>query len=231
MARDLRPSIRKAARWYRSVDMRPPWSVTHLVAMALYLSPRPMTEREVLKWILANFKFYAKLGSEAISETISTCLPRDYPQHRDAIELDDFRTKFSDAFQRFELPLIITDIDPKQMQYAMTDGTARQCLDRCFGQRIDATRFDFFALPAEIRNTIYEMVWTYPKAGIVVSQLSGSTSLLSRSYDADIAFFPSHHSWTWPIKEILQPLLLSRQFYKEAKPLLLQCGSLSLRRT
>ncbi|KAK4896584.1 hypothetical protein LTR27_005502 [Elasticomyces elasticus] len=231
-----RPGVRERIKiatlpWLETAD-EPPFSATELVTMALLSSGRPLTRKEICGWLISNFGYYNKLAAEAFwGYTRAT---------GKLLAVHAVHKKLDKAFRQYDLPVHVINVndgegEEEEVRYK-AHGAAESTLtigvsDSCKKKQ----SFPFFRLPAELRNTIYELVFQYPRSGLYfVSSCTTQPRTLSRDLDS-LGEFPlaasNRHPWkdlylAKPVHVILEPLLTSRQFYNEAMPVFFQTNTL-----
>ena len=161
-------------------------------------------------------------------------------------ELVLFRKQLDAVSWQYEAPLLELSSD-EQMYFAVSNADAKKFLEPILQRDGDGSHFPFFRLPSELRTAVYECLFQYPSSGVMVigshsaqdissPQQIRRLTVLSRSTNDEFSkdrwlcatdefrsHFPSslhegHLFRTRPIKDILLPLLVSRQFYEEAMP-------------
>jgi hypothetical protein len=114
---------------------------------------------------------------------------------------------------------------PVETTYSISLETVETYLHPLFQVHNEKRRMDFFELPPELRNRIYQMVFRYPPSGFAGRTRNGTFKCVSRSPVDSFHFSRvGRHNVsqpvleTLPLRDILGPLLVSRQFYQEAMP-------------
>ncbi|KAK4549699.1 hypothetical protein LTR36_005000 [Oleoguttula mirabilis] len=252
---DLRGRITLAIKPHAEAEAKPPFSEEEMVVMALMMHDRPLSEEDVCSWIINNFRHYRDLALR----TFFALTHSFHDQSGSSLSVDnettkrrlppalDFRRQVSAAFWSFEVPLTTHHVGKDKPQYSVGDVDAEHVLRNvCPANKTTGPAFPFFKLPAELRNSIYEMVFQYPASGVLLRPLRhsyrdwsgsrGSTTvaLLNRSLDQPFAFDTWREAARSTYEEspygdsllragllshVLSPLLVSRQFYNEALPI------------
>ena len=213
---DVREKITTTiAPWTVSEDDEPPFTHGELVLMALTLSGEAMTQENIADWAVRTFPYYYKVVLEGV-------------WHMDGHALTKFRRGVLDALTDYDVPTQRALVG-ENMTWWTNVGSAMAILGRtigCTGEDGSKT-FNFTGLPAELRDLIFNMVFGYPKNGLDVMCASGSSDakfkLASAFSDEILPGMLDNRSreltiHTRPITEILAPLLVSRQFCREAMP-------------
>ncbi|KAK5705497.1 hypothetical protein LTR97_002616 [Elasticomyces elasticus] len=239
-ATDPRKSLRKRikktiASWRnKSPKTAPPFDTAKLVVMALIMSDLPLTQKEVWAWIMGSCSYYRNIAAEAFWDHTSGSLGASPTATK-------VRETFDDVYQQYEVPLLVSSGSS-----AVTDD-ARYSVGLAAGEswlhlEAEVGTFPFFKLPAELRNTIYEMVFQYPASGLRLRWWSDQPEVLSRDLDdrsswnepTQTTFSTDPSSWNEPtqttfstksLSSILCPLLTSHQFYHEAMPVLFEINT------
>ncbi|KAK4951551.1 hypothetical protein LTR10_010527 [Elasticomyces elasticus] len=215
--------------WARNEE-KPPFCATDLILMAL-LSRGTLTRTEIYRWMVDNFGYYRKLAVKAFS---------GYNRATGKLlDVHELHRKLGKAFRQYDLPLTVLedvkmgDEDEVEVRYK-AHGAAEAMLTIRLTDPGTKQAFPFFRLPAELRNTIYELVFQYPRSGLYfASSCTTQPRTLSRDLD-DVGEFPppasSRKPWedlylAKPVHVILEPLLTSRQFYNEAMPVFFQINT------
>ncbi|KAK5697203.1 hypothetical protein LTR97_007338 [Elasticomyces elasticus] len=101
-------------------------------------------------------------------------------------------------------------------------------------EHMDMKHFPFFELPRELRDKIYQIVFQFPRSGLFFSSpVTKKPIVRSRDLEDDSSFEDiiqdhetrSHILETSAVSDILSPLLVNRQFYREAMPLFYSLNS------
>lgn len=211
--------------WVLSAE-EPPFTEPQLVAMALVMSGRPITIEEIFVWISDTFRFYR----ERIA--VGCWLQFWDPHDRRVYEIRHFQNMLSHAFRQYEFE---THCINDEKNFTISAVNADIYLRPVIGDPYsDSTKtFDFFGLPAELREVIYEMVFAYPKSGLEpTSRIDSRFRVSSRSFEEGLDFKTwegtlakrtqqNHilYLFTKSISNILAPLTINRQFYEEAMPI------------
>jgi hypothetical protein len=187
---------------WRSSEEKPPFTAAELIVMAiLCISKHAVMVKEIVTWVVRTFAHYRELVLEQWAESCSSSIRTT----RSSMVVDGFYEVFDD----FDVPLR----DPnnvetirKDLDYVerLVDGfsiSVSPAAGRVFLRNILEPRregvFDFLRLPAELRNRIYDMVFTLPESGVSTSiWRSGTIQLMERNTDHLTAKPCWHDSWT-----------------------------------
>ncbi|KAK3633651.1 hypothetical protein LTR56_015717 [Elasticomyces elasticus] len=222
----VRERIDVATLSWSKTEEEPPFCATDLILMALLSRGCPLTRKEICKWMVDNFGYYRKLAAEALwgYNRAAGELPAVHEVHR----------KLDRAFKKYDLPVHVKDLEGEGVEVKYTAHAAAGSMLALPNDNLKKGAFPFFRLPAELRNTIYELVFQYPRSGLYfASSCTTQPRTLSRDLD-DVGEFPppasSRKPWedlylAKPVHVILEPLLTSRQFYNEAMPVFFQINT------
>ncbi|KAF2771266.1 hypothetical protein EJ03DRAFT_37619 [Teratosphaeria nubilosa] len=211
------------------LNEKQPYSEELLIVMALLAQEgcRPMTGTMIFMWILENFSFCRLAAAKGLLEDIRDGRSRLKPDH--------FRFTFEKALRRtYDLPVSIIQREKHELtMYSISAARGQRFLqDAGFLPTTGSTEqstFAFFDLPAELRNMIYEHVFRYPVDGLYFEgyKLSGEAFLLQADSLQNLIqnggrripeTAPPDLACTKPIKQILSPRLISKQFDVEGTP-------------
>ncbi|KAK5754247.1 hypothetical protein LTS12_015657 [Elasticomyces elasticus] len=220
----VRARITAAIAPWRVSLKKPPFTAVQLVVMALLTSDISLLPKDVWKWTITSFSYYQSLASDA-SWTM-TCHRYEDCELR---EVHALRSELEAVFLKYDLPLIAssaeTGVQGDLVHYTIPTWKGETWLNLPGYNSVDITTFPFFKLPAELRNTIYTMVFQYPLSGMYIMK-SGRKCTGVRSRDLDDA--TGHEPWLHQERDllatesttvILSPLLINRQFHDEAVPI------------
>ena len=204
---------------------KPPLTEEQLVMIALLLSGKAMDEKEIFTWLIDHFRYFHDIAVDALHNQ-SQHMPSHFNYHPSTQPHASFLQDFHDVFMHYETPLRRVG----RQQYTVTPFT----VERAFRSVIDGddgdddgrnnTPFQFFKLPAELRNVVYEGVFRYP-AGIflwyqrvyalaIPEPIQGVASF--ETFQTAIA--RNNLLQASDSRDILSPLLVSHQFCREARP-------------
>jgi len=225
---------------------KPPFSASELAVFACLTDDDEgdgMTKGEILEWITRHFIYYRWLALQAYAEWQDIVVDISEPEHRcferPAVVMDGFQHIFSDA----EVPFVdqdhnetVNSANAHETRIVVPTIEGRLYLRRWLEPARKGT-FPFLELPAEIRNVIYDMVFTFPEPGFGFGtpkqQIPFSFKLLAREHD----LHPPPASWStmakrmrvwnnkiydWslptsgPINKVLSLLTVSNQVHHEA---------------
>lgn len=238
---ELTERIKKAiAPWRKAVE-EPPFTPVELIFMALSMRGGEATGERIFLWIGSTFNYYNKLMVEANCYVGPRTTSRSDRAQRASLAVQDLRSAMAEKLQELDLPL---QYYRPGIMAAPVYRTSTESAVHILAPRIGhntyrrAKTFNFFGLPSELRDIIYDMVFTFPRSGLVLEMHRTWTQdsaedrkFLVRSRSPNLKFshtvfldhrerFSSGHDWvkTRSILDILQPLLVCRQFYDEAMP-------------
>ncbi|KAK5127485.1 hypothetical protein LTR85_006824 [Meristemomyces frigidus] len=220
------------APWAQS-EARPPFTGEQLVVMALLSEGVAMSEKEIFKRVVERFRYFQQQAIEALYEgtrhgfLFYDDLGDDDDDDDDAGVPErsiDIKGILSEVYRLYDVPL--TRLANKTLKISAASG--ERVLRPLLEPEAEEEPFAFFKLPAELRNTIYELVFQYPKSGLHCELRIGYNHapvvLPARcrddatSDDWAKALSRSATLRTLPFTQILAPVLVSRQFRKEALP-------------
>lgn len=193
--------------------------------MALLLHCWPETHKGIFNWINKSFPWYANRVSEAFWEQKW----ERYFAHSNKDEASAAVTRFQHelqlVLQSYEFPSYKTpDEVPLKWSIKRPEGleVIRPILDADKVRKSGS--LDFFSLPAELRNLIYDMAFQYPTGpGLTLPKWIQKTlrfdiALQQVNKRAGTTIQMKDIKNTRPVGRILDPLLTCRQFHKEAMP-------------
>jgi len=205
---------------WTSSKQKSPFSEVELFAMALLVAGRPMTEKVIFEWIFEHVGYCRQLAYESFYGGQHYPM---YPEPAAVGSARNLRIAMSNVLGQHDFPVEITVIGGVA-HYSMSAANGHRVLAHALGLNFDRKQsFPFFRLPAELRNTIYELVFQYPKSGLHITGRNSSVArVLTRSTDEDVSFNVAGRQHrilaTAPIEHILAPLLVSRQLHQETLP-------------
>ncbi|KAK5711748.1 hypothetical protein LTR15_012343 [Elasticomyces elasticus] len=213
--------------WSRNEE-EPPFCATDLIVMALLSRGCTLNRKDICKWMVENFGYYRKLAAEAF-----------WGYNRATgklLDVHEVHHKLDKAFRQYDLPVHVMNPEGEEVEVKYrAHAAAGSMLSLPKDTTADEPAFPFFRLPAELRNTIYELVFQYPRSGLyLASSCTTQPRTLSRDLD-NVGEFPppasNKNPWkdlylAKPVHVILEPLLTSRQFYNEAMPVFFQINTL-----
>lgn len=225
MESELQAHIKTAIRPYRAgPSVRPPFSTEQLVVMALVLHEKPMAAHEITTWIFKTFSYF---NSMAINE-LFYCGPSK-PEHDTFYrhEAVTFKRDLENTFGLYELPAVcIGEEEDGVLRWEASQAAARTLL---VSARSRHGVFPFFRLPPELRSKVYEMVFYYPSGGLSLRRIgcpgerrdwtqffTYTKIAISDVFTAQKNIGGYRRLNTPPTFQILQPLLVNRQFLHEA---------------
>ncbi|KAK4896587.1 hypothetical protein LTR27_005505 [Elasticomyces elasticus] len=195
-----------------------PCTTTMAVIMALLAHDHPLTRAEICEWMVDVFGYYRRLAFLAL-------WIHDKPSGKTPM-LKDLHRELDDVYRTYDSPVRLTE-GPRRPHEDVTFTVLDSLREQWLGPEppVDYTNFPFFELPPELRTVIYEMVFEYPKSGLYFASAYHDRPKVRSQNPNDNGDFeglqPINVRWlpqTKPIKSILRPLLISRDFYAEARP-------------
>ncbi|GAB1743895.1 hypothetical protein NU219Hw_g946t1 [Hortaea werneckii] len=206
----------KAIALYEDFIEEPPFTPDELFTMVIAVKGRPVTKGQVLEWVFANFKHYRSMIEEEFVDDDPEQLRNNSNLFRPKRQSDDFRTRINDVPLNYELYMRTESVQDGRERYAMTVASCERVLSEALLLRPQTNRkaFRFLDLPSELRNTIFDLVFQYPRSGLIFRS-KGQKSALVESPTARDIYGPLPK--TARITEIFAPLLVNKQFYEEAK--------------
>ncbi|KAK5711750.1 hypothetical protein LTR15_012345 [Elasticomyces elasticus] len=232
-ATDLRAQIDAAIGPWRvgNDDVKPPFDTTKLVIMALLVSDKSLTRRQVWTWVIASFYYYGSKAADALwdwkpkATDTSTFWDWDDNADADVPEVQALQRSLDEVYCRYDLPLKVTLASHGTGAwnlYTMSPAAGQKLLG--LDSAVDNTIFPFFELPPELRNTIYTMMFQYPASSLYFGDADRKPKVLSRDLDDATSSRPVVYQTRKPystknLSDILSPVLTNRQFYDEAMPI------------
>lgn len=171
----LRQEVLTLIAPYEGKPEEPPFSIPELVVISAVCWD-PKDQFAILSGILKNFPFY---GHKAVDQYI---LSQHAEYDEDSVRPKKVIPGFDDAFKLYDLPFADADERCAILQFR------RHVFPQKIRVRPRAARiflwnllepkrkgfFPFLDLPAELRNTVYEMLFTFPAEGIAVARHNDS---------------------------------------------------------
>lgn len=214
--------IQKAIGFYKDKAYKPPFTPDELFAMAIAVTGRPVTKGQVLKWVFANFKHYRRmLEDEFVDDDPKSLLGVGY-WGRPERDSDRARMSISDVTKNYEMYLTTETLRNGLERYTMTVASCERILSRKLlssKQGPDRKAFRFLDLPSELRNAIFDLLFQYPRSGLLFAQRGQKTATIDSPADRETHPRTKYNTLpkTARIADILAPLLVNKQFYEEAK--------------
>ncbi|KAK5689018.1 hypothetical protein LTS10_000998 [Elasticomyces elasticus] len=217
--RTLREKIKVAIKPWTDSNEKPPFTYREMVMLACASSDVPVDSRAVFMWMLQTFPYFQQLAFTAFWGCGTDSCESD---SRDIID------NIKRVFQMYDTAFKASG-NGDETEYTASDAAAYSVLRRLRGCSCSPDRpFNFFKLPPELRNAIYELVFQYPESGLIWTSPEEGFMVLTRdlNYTAESISRWDYHSpnrggdpyETFPVRELLAPLLTCRQFYAEAVP-------------
>lgn len=225
---NLRERLIREVRHYQiNSDVKPRFSMEQLVYIAMFYKRRPPTVEEIFKRILEQFPYFRNLiASEVVQST----------QWWNNQFQEEYRKPKKAPQMLHEINAIIHQVEPASDRMVIADHQMMVHLEQTDFVALlheavggsglkNETKANFFCLPAELRTTIYDMVFGYPGHGLFVHAFD-FTNRKERRFQvvedgcdpktATDGAYGRHRILTRPMVTILAPLLTCRQFYTEA---------------
>ena len=213
---NVKAEILAAIKPYRNTEDEPPFSAAELIVMAVLCSLGPEVNKEqILMWITRTFRYYNEKALEQYCKIAGTGWV-----HSDMYyAVDDFE----EGFSCYDAPLV----DPCENEvvcFYSKEVTVPVKAGRVFLRKwLEPARkgkFPFLRLPAELRNTIYEMVFTFPEKGICASSmyLRENIRFCIREVDESEVSRTSATVDAVPVSRILALIRVNKQISREARP-------------
>ncbi|KAK4892408.1 hypothetical protein LTR27_009064 [Elasticomyces elasticus] len=157
---------------------------THIVAIVLLLATKALDLVGIITRITQRFAYFAELSA------------------RDTVELTNkFARRICDALRVYELP-ITRELRGRDWYYSITRAAAYDYLRNLFPSTLTDTTFAgkddfttrFFSLPPEVRDMIYDMVFTFPASGVRVTyNVLGGSMITTMTREMEEQVDP--HAW------------------------------------
>ncbi|KAK3633649.1 hypothetical protein LTR56_015715 [Elasticomyces elasticus] len=216
--RTLRDKIKLAIKPWTDSHLKPPFTDREMVMLACASSDVPVDSRAVFMWMLQTFPYFQGLAFTAFWDCGTDSCDSDSREIIENIKI---------VFQMYDTAFAASGNGDKT-EYTASDAAAYSVLRRLRGCSWSPDMpFNFFKIPPELRNAIYELAFQYPASGLIWTSPHESSSVLTRDlgYTAE-SMRRWHHVDTYrgdpyemlPVGELLAPLLTCRQFYTEAMP-------------
>lgn len=231
----LRADIAGLIKRHRKRKVKPPFTAAALIVMAIVSSDEEHLSRlAILKWIIKSFKYYT---NQALARYLKFTGTRVTDTHGTV-------DGFDEAFDEYDIPLVVIeeeeyfheldeeDIGEGTGRYSVNTRAARIFFRAWLEPKREGT-FRFFDLPAELRNTIYDMTFQFPTPGVYIGlrrDIAGRAitkpeyyfrglRAMSRTHDPEASranrFEHGKSVSLLPLKEILTILLVCKQMYTE----------------
>lgn len=233
----IRNRIEFAVQEWRTSTTRPRFTAEQLLLMALMHGQCALTLQDAFKWVIRMFPYYQDLLAEIHFEGAYFSGPPDDKRK----EIKALRSNIIDAVSSFEFPFerMNDNIQARLDRWICPARDSTILLHSFLGEPDSKPTkgFNFFGLPVEIRDLIYDMVFAYPRCGLIFEwqmdtrlRIKDTFSIRSRSYQhrPDLAEWEPDRAGYWSMnqdtfttgrfKDILAPLMTCRQFHDEAMP-------------
>ncbi|KAI7176760.1 hypothetical protein KC316_g3206 [Hortaea werneckii] len=215
--------IEKTIAPYKYNNRKPPFTPDELFAMVIAVKGRPVTKGQVLQWVFANFKYYKKMvEGEFVDDNPKQFYSDDkYDWRRPETKSGRFRANINEVSRNYELYLSTESVPNGSDRYSMTMASSERILSRALTPQLtsDGKPFAFLDLPSELRNQIFDLVFQYPRSGLLFAAKGQKTAMIDSPMDYDTQGLHKYCKLerTARITDVLAPLLVNRQFYEEAK--------------
>lgn len=224
----LRNEVQEVIRPYTTANEEPPFSGGDLVVMALVdTDEETLPKDRILRWIINTFKYHHDAFLDKAFQTLE-------PDFNFGIGSDEaVFVNIAEAFTEYEVPIRESRAMGEKRNttiWSVTTQAARVYLRHWLEPEREGT-FPFLDLPPEIRNSIYELLFTFPYSGVHVQGADDRKGF-------DVFFLeridepgPCGRKWSdsllpgsqfiikKPMNDILAFLCVNRQVYEEAMPL------------
>ncbi|KAI7199354.1 hypothetical protein KC343_g8335 [Hortaea werneckii] len=215
--------IGKTIAPYKYNNKKPPFTPDELFTMVIAVKGRPVTKGQVLQWVFANFKYYKKMvEGEFVDDDPKQFNSDDiYGWRKPETKSGRFRTNINEVPRNHELYLSTESAPNGSARYSMTMASSERILSRVLTPQhpCDGKAFAFFDLPPELRNKIFDLVFQYPRSGLLFAAEGQKKAIIDAPADYDTQGLHTYNKLerTARIADVLAPLLVNRQFYEEAK--------------
>lgn len=230
---------------YRTLSEKPPFSAAELIVMAVVCfdgHPAGPTCSEILQYIILSFRHYICKSVQEYADSFRGAYNerRDYGSHFVPCAVDGFWRAFKD----YESPLIETthnEAGKEVERYTVAPAEARLFLRRILEPRRNGF-FNFFELPAELRNRIYEYLLLFSGDGdltiaralgfpsgpctFLLRQRANESAPLSNDqqtkfhvFGGPLGYYPVNGTVAPPSRSHLAIFSTCRQAHDEAMPL------------
>ncbi|KAI7502149.1 hypothetical protein KC367_g2367 [Hortaea werneckii] len=163
----LRNEIQQVIRPYTTADEEPPFPGGELVVMALVDTDEDTLPKDrILRWVIDTFKYYRDVFIDKALQHLGPDLNFDIGSDEGVFE------NITEAFTEYELPIregLATSKKCNTRVWSVTTQAARVYLRHWLEPERKGV-FPFLGLPPEIRNNIYELLFTFPSSGIHVQE-------------------------------------------------------------
>lgn len=211
---------------YKNTTEEPPFTAEELVVMAcMCLGPYEVNHEEIVQWILRQFGCFQDRAMTFVAKAQAGANRYEFTQVN---WKEDIVEGFCEVFERWTVPLVDDDGDSihwdENSEMVVPLGPGRLFLSKW----LDPPRkgsLPFFKLPAELRNTVYEMVFSMPSE-IIVESLSRARMHVHRRWEETapaVEFEEAQHfqDSTYLLNaedRNLDLLRVNKQMYQEAMP-------------
>ncbi|KAI6847682.1 hypothetical protein KC332_g2262 [Hortaea werneckii] len=224
----LRDEVQEVIRPYTTADKEPPFSGDELIVMALvYTDDDALPKDRILRWIINTFKYYHDAFIDKAFQNLADDL--DFQDGSGAGVFGNI----TGAFTEYEAPIREGQLASEKCTaslWSVTTQAARVYLRHWLEPERDGT-FPFLDLPPEIRNSIYELLFTLPSSGIHVQNADGREGFDAFFLERIDEPVPYGRKWSESLdlgspsikkksmNDILALLCVSKQVNKEAMPM------------
>ncbi|KAI6842993.1 hypothetical protein KC340_g11703 [Hortaea werneckii] len=215
--------IQKAIAPYGYNSMKPPFTPDELFTMAIAVNCQPVTKGQVLKWVFTNFKYYRNLVEEEFVDGNPKQFYNNDGLYWRSPETDSgrFRSNINEVPRKHDLYLKTESMKDGMDKYTMTVASCERSLSKVLRpkQELNRKAFRFLDLPSELRNAIFDLVFQYPRTGLLFATKGQKTAMIDSPADYDTKGWHKYGKLerTAKVADVLAPLLVNRQFYEEAK--------------
>ncbi|KAI7221393.1 hypothetical protein KC340_g9236 [Hortaea werneckii] len=224
----LRNEVQEVIRPYTTADEEPPFSGGELIVMSLVdTDEESLPKDRILRWIVNTFKYYRDVFLDKAFQNLGPDFV--FYDGSDGVVFEDIPK----AFTEYELSIRESQVMVEKRSashWSVTTQAARVYLRRWLEPEREGI-FPFLDVPPEIRNNIYELIFTFPSSGIHVQEADerkGFDVFFLQRIDepgpcgrkwSDSLFQGNPFVIKKSMNDILAPLCVNRQVYKEAMPL------------
>ncbi|KAI7281144.1 hypothetical protein KC345_g4297 [Hortaea werneckii] len=217
----LRDEVQEVTRPYTTADEEPPFSGGELIVMALvHTDDDTFPKDRILRWIINTFKYYHDAFIDNASQNLEPNL--SFRGDSNAVVLK----KITRAFMEYEVP-----IREGQVSFWSVSTQAARFYLRHWLEPEREGVFPFLDLPPEIRNYIYELIFTFPSSSVYMNALGNfymeridEPGPCGRKW-SDSGVISSLAFINKSANDTLTLLSANRQIYEEAMPFFYQLNN------
>lgn len=167
----LKDQIALAIEPWKDSSKKPSFTMEELAVLCLAAEYRHMSMTGIALWILDHCRWYRETA--AIAVLVMGELPEEDLQHElyNALHHDSYEISIYGSDESSADPAGAWFTSIGEARCWLTPMMA-DLFPQCYPLETSETHFDFFKLPAELRNTIYDMVFSYPAGRLEVNRPS-----------------------------------------------------------